>query len=490
MLNNQINKLTSTMLFILCTITGILFQSCNNDNDYPAVDNQPPTISLTTDHIQTEPGRQFTIEGLIKDADGLKSITIANSEMFLNKTINLLEDHPDTLLHEYHLSYNYTSSDKWTDNQQFPVKITAEDVCGHTTDATVLVTPDGDFTAPTFTTVPSSEITVLKQNPKLTLNCIANDNKALSYIKVEIPGLQINDSIPTGDVKTYTLQKTYLLPQSEVSYEMTITAADKFNNKVTANSRISVSDMPDFEKMYLSDVTDVTQLSSDLFGVPMLITHTGKYQYQARYYNQAKGTQIRFIPQKTDFSPICFGIDPDNDKVLTSNPSTSKPIILNDIAYYEIDFNTVSGEYSIQEYKPTDKPFPEGQPMFLNGTSGETQPYQLSLAGENLPGAGNWSTSNPFILTQDPNNPYLFYGEMTLTAGTEISFTITPKHNWGWWPSPFYRFEAKGVPDSGENEYNTLDDGNNMTPVTVKTSGKYRFEFDTSLLRSRLYLVK
>lgn len=177
MLNNHTNKLISTLLFVLCAITGILFQSCNDGSNYPAVDNLPPTISLTTDHIQTEPGRQFTIEGLIKDADGLKSITIANNDMFLNKTINLLEDHPDTLLHEYHLSYNYTSSDKWTDNQQFPVKITAEDVCGHTTDATLLVTPDGDFTAPTFTTVPSSEITVLKQNPKLTLNCIANDNK-------------------------------------------------------------------------------------------------------------------------------------------------------------------------------------------------------------------------------------------------------------------------------------------------------------------------
>jgi hypothetical protein len=454
------------------------------------VDNKPPVISLLTDHIQTEPGRQFIIDGLIKDADGLKNITIVNDDMLLNKTIDLLDDHPDTLLHEYHLSYNYTSSKTWTESQKFTVKIIAEDICGNTTEATVLVTPDGDFTAPIFTTVPSSEITVLKQNPKLTLNCIANDNKAISYIKVEIPGLQINDSISTGEVKTYTLKKTYLLPQSEVSYEMTIIAVDKFNNRVTANSRISVSDMPDFEKMYLADVTDATQLSTDLFGVPMLISHTGKYKYEARYYNQIKGTQIRFIPQKTDFSPICFGIDPDNDKVLTSNPSTSRPIILNDIAYYQIEFNTVSGEYTIKEYKPTDKPFPEGQPMFLNGTSGETQPYQLSLAGENLPGADSWSTSNPFLLTQDANNPYLFYGEMTLTAGTEISFTITPKHNWGWWASPFYRFEANGVPDSGENEYNTLDNGNNMTPVTVKTSGKYRFEFDTSLLRSRLYLVK
>ena len=56
-------------------LVGMSMTSCSSDDDYPAVDDQAPVIQLTTDHIQTEPGRQFSIEGVVKDADGLKSIT-------------------------------------------------------------------------------------------------------------------------------------------------------------------------------------------------------------------------------------------------------------------------------------------------------------------------------------------------------------------------------------------------------------------------------
>ena len=77
---------------------------------------------------------------------------------------------------------------------------------------------------------------------------------------------------------------------------------------------------------------------------------------------------------------------------------------------------------------------------------------------------------------------------MDLTVGTVIEFTITPKSASGWWPSPFWRFE-NGDNDSGENEYHTLNNGNNMTKVTVKTTGKYRFDFDTHLLRSKFQLI-
>ena len=120
--------------------------------------------------------------------------------------------------------------------------------------------------------------------------------------------------------------------------------------------------------------------------------------------------------------------------------------------------------------------------------NGIEQPYHLSLAGAGLPGADNWSTSKPFLLTQDSNNKYLFYGDMQLTAGDVLEFTITPKSESGWWPEPFWRFES-GENDSKENEYNTKNNGNNMTKMTVKKTGKYRFEFDTHLLRSKLYPI-
>ena len=44
--------------------------------------------------------------------------------------------------------------------------------------------------------------------------------------------------------------------------------------------------MPDFPKMYLADVATAEELNSDIFGVPMVIEHTGEYQYKANYYCQ------------------------------------------------------------------------------------------------------------------------------------------------------------------------------------------------------------
>jgi len=322
------------------------------------------------------------------------------------------------------------------------------------------------------------------------VHLLANDNKALDYLKIVVPELNISDSIPVGGVKELETIKSYTFPSTTAKYKMSVTAVDKFANKVVRNSTISVSQMPDFAKMYLTDVTDVKQLTSDLFGVPILIEHIGAYQYRARYYSEAANTKVRFIPQKTDFSPICFGTSPDNENVLTDEPDYSQPIVLPSKGYYVITFNTQTGAYSVNPYNPTDTPLAIGSLINLNGTNyaDGTIPFQLGLAGKGLPGVAEWSPSDPFMLTQDANNKFLFYGQMNLTAGTKVEFTITPKHSWGWWIEPYWRFE-NGDTDSGENEFNTKNNGHNMTPVTVTKTGKYMFKFDTHLLRSRLYPI-
>jgi hypothetical protein len=476
---------------LLWTFLATLFLStgCSN-NDFPNVDGKNPIVTLSTDHIQTELGRQFTVAGKVTDNDGLRSIRLQNSDLSLDKTIDLLDIYGKPV-NSYDLSYNYVTATSLTGNS-FPIKVTATDVGGRTTDATLSVTMDGDFTAPTFVTVPDTAITVLiKSQTVLKVHFTADDNKALNYVKIVIPDLNISDSIPAGGVKELETIKSYTLPSTAAKYKMTITAADKFANKVIRNSTVSVSQMPDFAKMYLTDVTDVKQLTSDLFGVPMLMEHTGAYQYRARYYAETANAKIRFIPQKTDFSPICFGINPDNGNTLTDVPEYSQPIVLPSKGYYVITFNTQTGAYGVDSYVPTDTPVQIGSPLNLNGSNANdgTIPLQLSLAGIGLPGASNWSPSNPFVLTQDTDNKFLFYGQMDLTAGTKIQFTITPKHSWGWWMQPFWRFED-GDTDSGENEFNTLNGGHNMTTVTVTKSGKYMFKFDTHLLRSRLYPIQ
>lgn len=493
------------LLAVALPLLGGMLIACSDDEvSYPAVDNQPPTITLYSANIQTEANRAFTIEANIKDQDGIKTINLKNDALKLDNTLNMLELKKEALK-EYDLKYTYQRSftTDFTDASSFPIVITVTDVVGNQQSATVTVTGDGDFTSPTFTVAPSSEVTVLVgARPKFKLNCSVTDNKVLKQIRVQSTELSLDEVISTGNVSSFNLSKDYIMPAGITGvYNMKITVSDTFDNATSTSTTINVSEMPDFEKMYLADVETAAELSSDVFGVPMLIDHTGEFEYTARYYNQKAGTKVRFIPQMTDFEPICFGPDTENNSVFANDPSVSQGLVLNEVSYYEIKFNTKTGEYTSKTYTPTPITVKLSgteytYPLTLNGTttmdfgdgSGD-QPAQICLAGSNLPdGAGNWTTNQnagAYILNQDANNPYLLYREGTYEEGKQIEFTISQTHWWGWWPEPFWRFDG-----SEFNEKNVLNGGDNMKKMTVPATGKYRFEFDYHLLRSRLYPVK
>ena len=483
-------KSNHSLLAALLAMTAVTFAtSCSDDDNFSDVDGKAPTIALETDHIQTEAGRQFTIAGQVKDADGIRSIRLQNSDMLLDKTINLLELYGDSLIYDYKLAYKYTSKKDWTDSSSFPVNITVEDIGGRTTSATLTVSADGDFTNPEFSVAPSGELTVLVQNPKLTLGFTVTDNKRLDYIQVECPALGINDRIDAAGQSEMKVKKVYEVPSEKQSCLLTVTAYDKFNNKVMAQSTVNVDEMPDFEKMYLADVESAKDLTSDVYGVPMVIDHTGPYEYTAHYYNQKAGTKVRFIPQMTDFEPICFGVDPSDNSVLINDASSALGIELNEVAYYEIKLNIVTGAYSVKTYEPTtEKMTLDGSTTIDFGDGSGAQPAQICLAGGGLPGTPSWTTNqnnDAFILSQDAANKYLLYRECELEAGTEIEYTISQTHWWGWWPEPYWRFDG-----SEFNEKNVKNGGENMKKSKVPATGKYRIEFDYHLLRSRIIPVK
>ena len=483
-------KSNHSLLAALLAMTAVTFAtSCSDDDNFSDVDGKAPTIALETDHIQTEAGRQFTIAGQVKDADGIRSIRLQNSDMLLDKTINLLELYGDSLIYDYKLAYKYTSKKDWTDSSSFPVNITVEDIGGRTTSATLTVSADGDFTNPEFSVAPSGELTVLVQNPKLTLGFTITDNKRLDYIQVECPALGINDRIDAAGQSEMKVKKVYEVPSEKQSCLLTVTAYDKFNNKVMAQSTVNVDEMPDFEKMYLADVESAKDLTSDVYGVPMVIDHTGPYEYTAHYYNQKAGTKVRFIPQMTDFEPICFGVDPSDNSVLINDASSALGIELNEVAYYEIKLNIVTGAYSVKTYEPTtEKMTLDGSTTIDFGDGSGAQPAQICLAGGGLPGTPSWTTNqnnDAFILSQDAANKYLLYRECELEAGTEIEYTISQTHWWGWWPEPYWRFDG-----SEFNEKNVKNGGDNMKKSKVPATGKYRIEFDYHLLRSRIIPVK
>lgn len=471
--------------------TATLVTGCSDD-DSKDVDGQKPTIELTTEHIHTEVGREFTIAGVIKDADGIRSIRLQNEGLRINKVIDLLDIYQEPI-YSYDLKYNFTAS-KVQNEESFPLLITVIDLGGRSVETTLMVSMDGDFTDPTFSVVPNGTLTVLiKELTKLNLRFTAEDNKGLDYVEINIPALNVSQKIDAEGKKVFECTQAVILPSTQGTYDMTLTAVDKFERKVETACKVSVSPLPDFGKMYLTDVTDVKLLTSDLFGAPMLIDHTGEFQYEARYYSATRGTKVRFVPQKTDFYPICFGINPNEAGKLTDEPDISEPIILPEKGYYKITFNTKTGAYHVEAYTPTDKQLVYGALIDPNPDDivpANRYPFSMVLTGKGLPTIDNsdtWSPNwnNSIQLAQDAENKYLLYAELKLTAGRKVSFVVTPYHPWGWWFEPAWHFEKY----SGENEYCVQDNRTEMTEVTPPKDGTYMFKFDYHLCRGHLYPI-
>ena len=484
-------KLLSLALFLL-----FILSACSDDEDtYPDVDGLPPTIALENELIQSERGNEIKIKALIEDKDGIRSIRLKNDGLQLDKTIDILTIH-GAQVYTYDLDYAF-KLESTLPEADFPLVITVTDLGERTTDATLLITTDVDFTAPSFTYSPNGTVTVLDKGDRtgLLLNFGVSDNKALKSLEISIPEINFTAQEDVSGQKTFEYSEKITLDPTVTTYNVKIIAVDLADNDAEVNFIVNVSPLPDFAKMYLVDVKTESEMNDDLFGIPMLIEHTGAYEYKARYYADKNNAEVRFVPQKTGFTPICFGKDP-NSNTLTDEPDISQPIVLPNIGYYEITFNTKTGVYNVNPYTPNDTPVEVGQTIYMNdGDPGAgTMEFKLGLAGKGIPlpntDPGNtWTPWNVVELTQNSSNKFIFSATMELVAGTDVDFTITPHHPWGWWLNPFWRFE-NGSNDSGENEYNTLEGGNNMTTVKVKKSGKYMFKFDTHLLRSKLYPIE
>jgi hypothetical protein len=468
------------------------------------------------------------------DNDGLATIQLKCAALKLNKVIDLIEIYGEPQK-TYELNYAFAIQDDET-GDNFEVEVTTTDIGGRQKTQTLLVTLDGDFTAPVFTAAPDNAITVLiKENTLFNLKFTAQDNRAIDRIEVDVEGVEGFPMVIEGNGQSKVeFSQKLALPAEEATYNVTLTAFDEpaQNDEVRSTSItsvVTVSELPDFEKMYLADVSTAAELNSDVFGVPMRIDHTGAYQYRARYYNETAGTQICFIPQKTDFSPICFGPDPDNASVLGDDPETVGRISLDQAGvYYEINFNTKTGAYDLSTYETTD-PKAMDPVFWVYGSDNLNTWYSFAQAGpeEWVHNDDAWLQEFYFgyatgpgdvtRFTVDSKNKHLYYTDdpLTLEAG-EAKFIIHNWHGSGWWNYTTWR-----VDDSSEcdifNYYGSVvkesylkwaygedcdfskwgDEGyrknfapDNWAKPEVKTAGKYRLYFDAHLGRAKMVPAK
>jgi hypothetical protein len=465
------------------------FYGCSKSEDSPNAEN-PPTIQLTATKIHTIQGRKILMAGIVTDAVGIESINLKNTGWYLDKTIVV---NRDSVRKTYQLSYSFAVPSTAANTEQ-SILITVTNIGGKTTTAEVKVDMDGDFVAPTISfagNVVDGAVLVPGPSDKFNINFTISDNRRLDYLVIKEATLGLNDSIPSLTGKTYNYVKTSIaIPQTKASYTFNIAFADTAGNKVTKQVNVQVNISWDFEKMYLSDVTTKDQLTSDLFGVPMLVDKTAAFTYEAKYFCETAGTVIKFLAQKSDFGPHCFGVNPNNSAKLVNDVNASG-IVLSQKGYYKITFSTNPDNlsYTVTKFDPmTDPNRPD---LFTTNNSVDPGNGYIGVLG--LVGTGfadcpnmNWSPAQianypDLQLKQDATYQYRWTTNVALNGN--VQFIIGPEHPWNWWPEPYWRFNSKSDP-----EYTILKGGNNVD-LNVSTKTTYKLVWDQYLNRAKMIIV-
>lgn len=476
------------LLGALTAFSMLVCASCDNNESWPSVDGKDPVLTLESEEIGSRIGRTFNIKGKVTDSDGISSIRLQCLPLYLDKTIDIISIYGEPLK-EYDLDYQITS-DLSEAGDIFEIQITVTDVLGNTVTRKVKVDMNGDVDDPVFTIAPAEELTVLlTESADLDLSFSVTDDRGLARVAVEIPEVQFSDIITEfEDPCAYTYSRTISLPAVNADYNMTISVSDASGHTIDRNCIVHVNDTPDFPKMWLADVATAQELNSDVMGVPMLISHPAQFCYEARYYNEKAGTEIYFLPQRTDFKPICIGLDPANPTRLTTDAATARPIVLDTPkVYYHISFNVLTKEYTLETYSPSKAVVPYPHTFGAN---------EMDLWEDGSTMAEfyfGYTTSGPQDIkrfTQDADNPALFRLDETLSlqAGHHSGFIIHNYHQDGWWNYCTWRADNEQDPEHAGYYGKALNKAwtepmanDYWFKPPVPADGNYRLTFDAHL---------
>jgi len=273
-----------------------------------------------------------------------------------------------------------------------------------------------------------------------------------------------------GNPKTYHVKYKFKMPDTAANKIHSITLTATNTGYATQSSQFKILLDADFPKMYLVESTDPAKLTSDLFGVPMLINKTSSYNYEAIYYSAAANSKVWFIPSKTTIKPFMYGIDPQNSSKLTGDFARALPVVLPNAGYYKITFNTLNLSYNIQAM-----PAP-------NPAGAYPQAAFVGRGFYDYPNM-NWQNALPdiILMNKDLTNPYLFTKTVKLgtppgQSYTTAQFIITTNNGW----TVFWRFDNDKEPD-----YTVFGGGTNTDIPITTTPVTYKITFDSYLNRCK-----
>lgn len=438
--------------FLLLSIMLLLLTGCKDDNGMSYPESTAPEIVVKRNELYSVPNRKFIIKADLKDDLGLKSLKISIPEFNLDKDIVFPTD---SLMKEYKLAYTFLAPSDTKATDTFKVNLLLTDVSDNNVSKELTLHLNGDFNPPVISNIKPTDGTVffLADDMKMNISFDVSDVTGIDSVEVIADELGIHEKVKVDGSRAYTFSQIYSIPSKLGSYEITISALDNFveSNKTIQKVKFSVAN--GLDELYLADVPTNTDLTADVFGVPMYYHKKKDGVFTFKYYADRDNKEIYFLGQETSFEPHCFGASSEGK---LEKSIAAHPIVLPTKGYYEILVDIAAMTYTATRYTPS-------SPVY--------NPAQITICGNGMK-YGGWDPSNTdLLLAANPDNPYQI-GRSLILTGSEVAMTITSPA----WASPWWRLEAKGT-------IVFLGGGN---PTYQAKAGNYKFVMDTELERATL----
>jgi hypothetical protein len=341
--------------------------------------------------------------------------------------------------------------------------------CKKTSDEVQVYKPD----TPAITFSDVSDLIIDSTGKTITVKAKINAVNGLDKVEVLYQPWNIAKTITTfSNGNSYDVNEPVLIPASAALqvHSITVKATDKKGATNFTEVKVGLQDL-NYNKLYMADTEDPTALTTDLFGVPMVMDKTGAHTYQVTYYARSSNVKVRFLPGKTSFTPVAIGLDPANNQKLVTDAAKSLPIVLPNKGYYKISANTLLLTYAVESVTATGTAVNQVAIAGRGFTDYPTMNYQNTLP-------------NIILLDKDATNPFLFTKlvKVGIPAGqtyTTTQFILTTNNGW----TNFWRFDNRAAPEKA-----VFNGGTDAEFPATSTPVTYLFIFDS--FTQRMQVIK
>lgn len=441
-------------LFLLLAILACVTTGCDEEHD-----NVRPGLYVEDRHIESFPGDTVLISGQVSNYVGLDSIKIMCQAWGINKVYDLSSQKPTVFEFNYQMPIPNTA----TFDQN--VYVSVFDKNGLETKEIVVLSFIPDTECPTSSelfTYNSADFDVDLEKGSWTLDLICMDDRELSMVRFEMPGLGIDERIKNVG-RSMKLKRTMEFTQTG-RYPMTITLTDAANNVTVLNSVIEVipredeDPIEDYNQMYV--VSDLDEDPADYInGYYRYMKRISEYKYRANIYAADSESGFYFVPTQT-MDKALYGVSPYTNSKLMNKNGYVKPLRMDAPGYYTITIDLYNHNYAVT---PLD---------VSNAYQGE-----MFAGGDGFKSYDNWGR-------MEHVNGYIYQ------IGADQDGTVTPQ--WG----RYYYFYAGWVNEDGSygtdwtrvfradaegTEWKEVNGGNGAVIYQSDYNGRVIMTIDTAL---------